>query len=191
MSKGSGGVKQNYVGMKPLQIQPRVDFGERFHSVNYYVNGMLRGMDISQDEMRQVTSEKEMRDIVNYLDDAFKTMPKENGDVFRGLGFRSRGELFEFLGSNIKGTEQGDSVYTDKGFAFVSPQKLEEAFQGGKYSVELRYKDTEYINFDNMAKGFDDRGVVNRDTPFKITDTKINTDDGGIHYILTLERLKK
>lgn len=161
MAKNSGGTRKKYPEKK-YKNDPIL--ADNFLSGNQQINAYLRN---SRYEGDGVLDEDEIKETIDYVDKIFKNNKEEDaGTLYRGVAFRTKFELQDFLDKNIIFT---DGVYTDKGFAFTSEKKLYDGYTG-PYSVVFEYEGAKGIRHTTFEKGWhSDVLILDRNQPFKVT----------------------
>lgn len=178
MSKSSNTTRSGGANTRTMKVAAGVD-EKAFDLNNYQLNAYLRGYE-DRSGKTPLPSEK-AEAIASFLDKKMRNSKLQEGTVYRGIGFHSRKELNDFIDTNIVFTS---GTYKDKGFAFVSYDKVHETF-GGQYSVELKFENARYLPYTEIRKQFaSDRGIMPRNEPYSVT--KVEGD--GKHYKITLRR---
>lgn len=176
MSKGSNTTRGG-ANTRAMKVAGGVD-EKVFDLNNYQLNAYLRGY---EDRSEKPLPPEKAEAIASFMDKKMRNSKLQEGTVYRGIGFHSQKELNDFIDTNIVSTS---GTYKDKGFAFVSYDKVHETF-GGQYSVELKFENAKYLPYTEIRKQFaSDRGIMPRNVPYSVT----TVEGDGKHYKITLRR---
>lgn len=130
-----------------------------------------------------VLDNSEIKETVDYIDKVFAhSKLKDEGTLYRGVAFRTKKELNDFIDTNIVFT---DGVYRDKGFAFTTLEKVYDLYTG-QYSVVFEYEGAKGLPHTALDKGWhSDVRIINRNTSFKVESVTAN----GTQYHVKLKKM--
>lgn len=153
---------------------------DNFLSRNEDVNAWLRNSIFYGDKL---LDDKEIKETIDYVDRAFEHYQQEDkGTLFRGVAFRTKKELNDFIDTNIVFT---DGIYKDKGFAFTTTKEVNDAYKG-KFGVEFEYEGAKGLPHKVFDKGYhDDVLIINRNIPFKV----VSVTPVGEGYRIKLKKM--